>query len=154
MREILHSTPDTRNVVLATLDTPSVAATGCPDATFERDCCPAIEALAVAIIVLATAHGTVRYLLHLNQKIADAYTLYKIQLGRALLLGLEFLVAADIIRTVGLETTMQNVITVGNENFCPGNSHGFDLPIPGYSLVVALSRVVCRFHVGICSFIN
>ena len=70
----------------------------------------AIEALAVAIIVIAIVHGTVRYLFHINQGITDAYTLYKVQLGRALLLGLEFLVAADIIRTVALETTMQNVI--------------------------------------------
>ena len=72
-----------------------------------------IEALAVAIIVIAIVHGTVRYLFHLNQKVADAYTLYKVQLGRALLLGLEFLVAADIIRTVALETTMQNVMILG-----------------------------------------
>lgn len=72
-----------------------------------------IEALAVAIIVIAIVHGTVRYLLHVSQKVADAYTLYKVQLGRALLLGLEFLVAADIIRTVALETTMQNVLILG-----------------------------------------
>jgi uncharacterized membrane protein len=72
-----------------------------------------IEALAVVIIVIAIVHGTVRYLFNLNQKVADAYTIYKVQLGRALLLGLEFLVAADIIRTVALETTMQNVIILG-----------------------------------------
>jgi len=30
-----------------------------------------------------------------------------------LLLGLEFLVAADIIRTVALSPTMQNVVTLG-----------------------------------------
>ena len=72
-----------------------------------------IETLAVAIIVIAIVHGTVRYLFHINQKVADAYTLYKIQLGRALLLGLEFLVAADIVRTVALEPTMQNVMILG-----------------------------------------
>jgi uncharacterized membrane protein len=72
-----------------------------------------IEALAVVIIVIAIVHGTVRYLFHIKRKVADAYTIYKVQLGRALLLGLEFLVAADIIRTVALETTMQNVIILG-----------------------------------------
>lgn len=41
----------------------------------------------MAIIVIAIVHGTVRYLFHLNQKVADAYTIYKVQLGRALLLG-------------------------------------------------------------------
>ena len=72
-----------------------------------------IEALAVVIIAIAIVHGTVRYLFHIKRKVADAYTIYKVQLGRALLLGLEFLVAADIIRTVALEMTMQNVIILG-----------------------------------------
>jgi uncharacterized membrane protein len=39
----------------------------------------------------------------------DAYSQYKVRLGRALLLGLELLVAADIIRTVALEPTLPNV---------------------------------------------
>ena len=72
-----------------------------------------IEALAVVIIAIAIVHGTVRYLFHIKRKVADAYTIYKVQLGRALLLGLEFLVAADIMRTIALETTMQNVIILG-----------------------------------------
>ncbi|MBI4526721.1 MAG: DUF1622 domain-containing protein [Deltaproteobacteria bacterium] len=72
-----------------------------------------IEALAVAIIVIAIVHGTVRYLFHIKQKVPDAYTIYKVQIGRALLLGLEFLVAADIVRTVALEPTMQKVLTLG-----------------------------------------
>jgi uncharacterized membrane protein len=72
-----------------------------------------IEAFAVAIIVIAIAHGTVRYLFHISQRVVDAYTLYEVQLGRALLLGLEFLVAADIVRTVALEPTMQNVMILG-----------------------------------------
>ena len=44
-----------------------------------------------------------RYLIRINQQAGDAYQLLKAQLGKALLLGLEFLVAADIIRTVALE---------------------------------------------------
>jgi uncharacterized membrane protein len=66
-----------------------------------------IEALAVAIIVIAVVYGTVRYLFRIRRQIADAYSAYKVQLGNALLLGLELLVAADIIRTVALEPTMQ-----------------------------------------------
>ena len=69
-----------------------------------------IESLAVAVILIATAHGTVSYLLHLRVKIPDAYERYKVRLGRALLLGLELLVAADIIRTVALEPTLPNVV--------------------------------------------
>jgi uncharacterized membrane protein len=70
----------------------------------------AIETLAVAIILIATAHGTISFVLHMRQQVPDAYTQYKSRLGRALLLGLELLVAADIIRTVALEPTLPNVI--------------------------------------------
>ena len=69
-----------------------------------------IENLAVLIIVVATAHGTVKYLVHSRARVADAYQRYKIQLGKSLLLGLELLVAADVIRTVTLEPTMQNIL--------------------------------------------
>ena len=69
-----------------------------------------IEVLAVAVIVIAIVHGTARYLIHIQQRAEGAYEKYKVQLGKALLLGLEFLVAADIIRTVALEPTLQNVL--------------------------------------------
>jgi uncharacterized membrane protein len=72
-----------------------------------------IEALAVAIIVVAIAHGTIRYLIHIHRQVGGAYEQYKVQLGKALLLGLEFLVAADIVRTVALEPTLHNVIILG-----------------------------------------
>jgi uncharacterized membrane protein len=73
----------------------------------------AIEALAVATIVIAIAFGTLRFLWHLQQQRQGAYERYKTHLGRSLLLGLEFLVAADIIRTVALEPTMANVLMLG-----------------------------------------
>ena len=41
------------------------------------------------------------------------YKQLKVRLGRALLLGLEILVAADIVRTVALEATMQSVAVLG-----------------------------------------
>jgi len=37
--------------------------------------------LAVAIIVIAIVHGTVRYLFHIKRKVADAYTIYKVSLA-------------------------------------------------------------------------
>ena len=73
----------------------------------------AIEMFAVAIIVMAIVHGTIRYLIRVKQQAGDAYQQLKAQLGRALLLGLEFLVAADIIRTVALEPNLQNVVILG-----------------------------------------
>jgi uncharacterized membrane protein len=68
-----------------------------------------IESLAVAVILIATVHGTFSYILHMRQQVPDAYEQYKGRLGKALLLGLELLVAADIIRTVALEPTLPNV---------------------------------------------
>lgn len=70
----------------------------------------AIESLAVLIIVVATVHGTIKFLVHFRARLPDAYDRYKTQLGKSLLLGLELLVAADIIETVTLERTMQNVL--------------------------------------------
>jgi len=70
----------------------------------------AIEMLAVAIIVIAVVHGALGYLLRIGRRVVEAYNPYKIQLGKGLLLGLELLVAADIIRTVALEPTMQSVV--------------------------------------------
>ena len=68
-----------------------------------------IELLAVAVIVTAIVFGTLRFLLHLQSHRVDAYQSYKAHLVKALLLGLEFLVAADIVRTVALDPTLNNV---------------------------------------------
>jgi len=69
-----------------------------------------IEVLAVATIVIATAFGTIGFLVHMQHHLPGAYETYKTRLARALLLGLELLVAADIIRTVALEPTLPNVL--------------------------------------------
>jgi uncharacterized membrane protein len=74
-----------------------------------------IEVLAVAIIVIATAAATVVYVSRLWRRAAGlvGYEQYKVRLGRALLLGLEILVAADIVRTVALEPSMTNIGILG-----------------------------------------
>jgi uncharacterized membrane protein len=41
------------------------------------------------------------------------YSLYRQDAGRAILLGLEFLIAGDIIRTVVVAPTLQNVLVLG-----------------------------------------
>jgi uncharacterized membrane protein len=69
-----------------------------------------IEGLAVFIIVMAMVYGTVRYLIEFARRAEDSYENYRRQLAQALLLGLELLVAADVIRTVTLDPTMQNVL--------------------------------------------
>ncbi len=75
-----------------------------------------IEVLGAAVIVagvlrVAVTRGTVRFLLKLDEP--GAYDSYKHQMGRSLLLGLEFLVAADVVRTVALEPTLVNVAVLG-----------------------------------------
>jgi uncharacterized membrane protein len=68
-----------------------------------------VEVLAVGVIVIAIAYGTVRFLMGVGRAGEAAYRAYKENLTKALLLGLEFLVAADIVRTVAIETTLTNV---------------------------------------------
>lgn len=43
----------------------------------------------------------------------DRYTIYRQRLGRAILLGLELLVAGDIIRTVAVAPTLENLAVLG-----------------------------------------
>ena len=79
-------------------------------------CAFGIEMMAVAVIItgvlmVAINHGTVRYLFRLKQE--GTYESYKAQLIRPLLLGLELMVAADVIRTVVLEPTLSNVAMLG-----------------------------------------
>jgi len=75
-----------------------------------------IEYLAVAIIAGMVAYSTIRYFIFLiaKRKAPDAnYREYKHTLGAALLLGLEILVAADVIYTVALEPTFENIAALG-----------------------------------------
>ena len=72
-----------------------------------------VEVLAVLVIIIAIVYGTGRFLVHVSQRRDDAYRFYKEHLTKAMLLGLEFLVAADIVRTVAIETTLTNVAILG-----------------------------------------
>jgi uncharacterized membrane protein len=75
-----------------------------------------IEIVGAVVIVagvlrVAITRGTVRYLFKLDEP--GAYDSYKHQIGRTLLLGLEFLVAGDVVRTVALEPTLDSVAVLG-----------------------------------------
>lgn len=72
-----------------------------------------LEILGVAVIALAFAHAVIRAVVHFGQRRENAYELLRIYVGKALLLGLEFLVAADIIRTVSTEPTLQGIGVLG-----------------------------------------
>lgn len=71
----------------------------------------AIDAAGVAVIVIGATVATMSFTLGVirSNDLTDTYRSYRLGLGRALLLGLEFLVAADIIRTVAIDPTFENV---------------------------------------------
>lgn len=73
----------------------------------------ALELIGVAVIALAFGHALIRGLRHFWQRREDAYERLKVYIGRSLLLGLEFLVAADIIRTVTIEPTREGLMSLG-----------------------------------------
>jgi len=75
----------------------------------------AIEIIAVVIIVGAIVYSLAHYLFRsvLKPEGEGQYQKLKVRLGKALLLGLEILVAADIIRTVALEATLESVVVLG-----------------------------------------
>jgi len=75
----------------------------------------AIEILAVMIIVVAIFYAMIRYTLRtiLRPGAGNEYQALKVRLGKSLLLGLEILVAADVVRTVALEATLASVTVLG-----------------------------------------
>ncbi len=72
-----------------------------------------LEALAVVIMLSFILVGTARWLFFSRQRIEGGYARYRVVLGKSLLVGLELLVAADIIRTVVLDATLMNLATLG-----------------------------------------
>jgi uncharacterized membrane protein len=68
------------------------------------------DALGVAVIVVGVVWGLIRFPLDLAKQGVDyAYKMVRNQITRTLLLGLEVLVAADIIRTVAVSPTLLSV---------------------------------------------
>jgi uncharacterized membrane protein len=75
-----------------------------------------IEVVAVSIIIFFVVFGTLIFITRSIKKqltIDERFTRYKHTLGRAVLLGLEILVAADVVRTVALEATLESVAVLG-----------------------------------------
>jgi len=72
-----------------------------------------VEVLAVAIMVCSIIIGTLGWLFHLGRRIDGAYERYRSVLGKTLLVGLELLVAADIINTVAFALTPTNLALLG-----------------------------------------
>ena len=71
-----------------------------------------LDFVGVLTVVVGAAIASVHLASHLKNGGADRYRTYRQELGRAILLGLEFLVAGDIIRTVGVSPTLENVFVL------------------------------------------
>ncbi len=68
-----------------------------------------IELAGIAIIVVGAVVASAVYLGRLVRRQASAYHAYRADLGRGILLGLELLVAADIVGTVAVEPSLENL---------------------------------------------
>jgi uncharacterized membrane protein len=123
----IYASLDAMPTAIIALREPPVAGTGVSSRQLPRRCHDdvvslveviegigsAIDAIGVAVIAgggllaLAMTFGKGR------RDGGGAYVFFRQQLGRAILLGLEFLVAADIIRTVAVTPTGESVLVLG-----------------------------------------
>ncbi len=70
-----------------------------------------IETIGVLVIIAGSAVSSCRFLSNFRKEAEGvAYDDFRRQLGRSIILGLEFLIAGDIIRTVIVADTLTNVI--------------------------------------------
>ncbi|MGB5538788.1 MAG: DUF1622 domain-containing protein [Gammaproteobacteria bacterium] len=74
----------------------------------------AVEAVGVLVIILGSCVSTATFLRTFRRlEEGVAYRSYRRQLGRSIILGLEFLIAGDIIRTVVVADTLENIAILG-----------------------------------------
>lgn len=73
----------------------------------------AIDVVGVAVIAFGALISAAYAVTRLLRKEAEVYRPFREQLGRSILLGLEFLVAADIIRTVAVTPDPKSVAVLG-----------------------------------------
>jgi uncharacterized membrane protein len=74
-----------------------------------------IEIMAVLVIAIGVMYAIASFLVarYGSQQLRGYDKQFRARLGNSLLIGLEILVAADIIRTVALEPTLENVAILG-----------------------------------------
>ena len=68
-----------------------------------------LEGAGVVVIVAGALVSSVAAALHVAARRAPAYSTFRRMLGQSILIGLEFLVAADIVRTVAVSATLESV---------------------------------------------
>lgn len=74
----------------------------------------AIELIGIAVLLIGGLIASLTFLREWwSAGLGDSYQRYRANLGRAILLGLEILIAADIIGTVAVEPTFENLAVLG-----------------------------------------
>jgi uncharacterized membrane protein len=73
----------------------------------------ALDLVGVFIVAVGSLLSLMRFLLRLKGAFSQSYRLLREDVGRAILLGLEFLIAGDIIRSVVVDPTLLNILTLG-----------------------------------------
>lgn len=71
-----------------------------------------IEVAGVLVMIFGPIFALYRYFFEKHED-GSTYRTFRHDLGKAILLGLEFLVAGDIIATVSTAPTMENVLVLG-----------------------------------------
>jgi uncharacterized membrane protein len=72
-----------------------------------------IDVLGVLAIVVGVLYSLLDAAIRRFRRMGPVYTRFRRVLGRAILIGLELLVAADIIRTVAVTPTLESVSVLG-----------------------------------------
>lgn len=72
------------------------------------------EAVGVLVMLVGAGYSSVIFMRHFNRVPEGvAYHTFRRQLGRSIILGLEFLIAGDIMQTIIVAATWQNVAVLG-----------------------------------------
>ncbi len=72
-----------------------------------------IEIIGIITIVIGTVLALIKFIFNRQNIKPRSYKILRQELGKSILLGLEILVAGDIIATVVTEPTMHNVLALG-----------------------------------------
>jgi uncharacterized membrane protein len=72
-----------------------------------------IDGAGVIVVVVGALIGFAGAVIRLTRHEADVYRRFREMLGRTILLGLELLVAGDIVRTVAAKPTLTSVAALG-----------------------------------------
>lgn len=72
-----------------------------------------LDAAGVLVVAIGTVASLAQFLLRREPAFTQGYRVLRENVGRAILLGLEFLIAGDIIRSVVVDPTVVNIVTLG-----------------------------------------